>query len=59
MLVFVFACHNSTVSLAREQDVTARQFTAAVYRPLFLLEIFLENDVREYVVNHAGCNLDQ
>ncbi len=59
MLMFVFACHNATVSLAREQAVTARQFTAAVYRSLFLFEILLENDVREYVVNHAGCDLDQ
>ncbi len=59
MLMFVFACHNSTVSLAREQDVTDRQFIAAEYRSLFLFEILLENDIHEYVVNHAGCDLDQ
>ena len=59
MLMFVFACHNSTASLAREQDVTDRQFTDAVYSSLFLFEILLDYDVHENVVNHAGCDLDQ
>jgi len=59
MFIFVFACHNSTVSLAREQDMTNQQCATAVYRPLFLFEILLENDVHEYVVNHVGCDLDQ
>lgn len=57
--MFVFTCHNSTVSLAREQDVADRQFSGASCRPLFLFEILLEDDVHEYVVNHAGRDLDQ
>ena len=59
MLMFIFACHNSSLSLAREQDVTDQQYATTVYRCLFLFEILLENDVHEYVVNHAGCDLDQ
>ena len=43
----------------RRQDVPAGRPDAAMYSLLILLELLLQNDVREYVVNDARRDLDQ
>jgi len=43
----------------RRQDVPAGRPDAAMYSLLILLELLLQNDVREYVVNDACRDLDQ